>query len=87
MSPEARQRLSLYILIGTLPDLIGWLTLTFDWTPRGVAIIVCKLLLAACINWRAFIDGTGKKGDAVETPATPVAPPAQPLPVTEEAKG
>lgn len=60
MSKAAKVRLTLYILIGALPELIGWLTLTFDWSPRGVAIITAKLLLAACINWRAFIDGNGK---------------------------
>lgn len=81
MTSDAKERLALYILIGTLPELVNWLTLTFDWTPRGVAIVTCKVLLAACINWRAFIDGAGKpvkpdeppaKVEVTNTPANPV---------------
>lgn len=69
MTSEARLRLALYILIGTLPELTNWLTLTFDWSPRGVAIITSKVILAACINWRAFIDGAGKTAGKDESPA------------------
>lgn len=60
MNAAARQRLILYILIGSLPELIDWLTLEFDWSPRGISIISAKITLAAAINWRAFIDGAGK---------------------------
>ena len=60
MTNKAIERLTLYILIGTLPELSTWLTLTFDWTPRGIAILTCKILLASAINYRAFIDSNGK---------------------------
>lgn len=79
MNSDARLRLLLYVLIGTLPEISNWLTLTFDWSPRGVAIVSCKVILAACINWRAFIDGAGKNNEPVEV----VAPAGKPLPVTE----
>jgi len=60
MTGAAKQRLFLYILIGTLPEIINWLTLTFDMSPRGIAILAAKVTLTAAINWRAFIDGAGK---------------------------
>jgi len=60
MTGAAKQRLFLYILIGTLPEIVNWLTLTFDLSPRGIAIIAAKVTLAGAINWRAFIDGAGK---------------------------
>lgn len=71
MTAAARQRLVLYIIIGTMPEVVNWLTLTFDWSPRGVAILASKLILAAAINWRAFIDGAGKTPPPEPSPTTP----------------
>lgn len=60
MTGPAKQRLFLYILIGTLPEIINWLTLTFDTSPRGIAILAATVTLTAAITWRSYIDGTGK---------------------------
>lgn len=82
MTAHARTRLFLIIAIGTLPELGDWLTLRFDWTPRGVSILLVKLVLAACINWRAFIDTSSQpppEGTVTLTPPV-VEPPNPPQP-------
>lgn len=76
MTRAGAWRLILYILIGSLPELINWLTLTFDLSPRGIAILIAKLTLAACITWRAFIDANGKQEE--EQPAIVIEAQAPP---------
>lgn len=70
MTSAARSRLILYIVIGTLPQWISWVTLTWDLTPRGLIIIASSLVLTGAVNWRAFIDTHGKPPNN-DPPPTP----------------
>lgn len=74
MNSKSHIRLWLYILIGTLPAIVDWLTLTFDMSPRGLAILTTKTVLAACITARAYLDTGGKPSDQNDTekPKPPV---------------
>ena len=73
MIQKSYLRLALYILIGTMPELINWLTLTFDCSPRGALILLAKATLTACITARAYIDNGGDR--PIKTTETIVSAP------------
>jgi hypothetical protein len=75
----------LLVLIGTLPELIKWLTLSWDASPRGVSILVATLLLGAAVNIKAYLSNststtatkdsvTIEKTGAAATPQTKTEP-------------
>lgn len=69
MNQYSHIRLWLYIVIGTLPAMVEWLTLTFDTSTRGILILVAKTVLSAAITARAYIDTGGRMGEPkVEDP-------------------
>ena len=59
LNQKSGVRLFLYIVIGTLPAIVEWLTLTFDTSARGILILLTKTILTAAITWRAYIDSGG----------------------------
>lgn len=61
--------LFLYIAIGAIPELIKWLTLTYDTSLRGVLILAFTTALTTAITWRAYIDNGGNP-----PPPKPAAP-------------
>jgi hypothetical protein len=69
-------RLFLYIAINTIPAIVKWLTLTFDTSPRGLAILAFETLLTALTTWRAYMDSGGLPPKTL--PAEPAIPPATP---------
>jgi hypothetical protein len=63
MNDKSHARLWLYIVIGTLPAIVEWLTLTYDVSPRGLSILAAKTLLSAAVTARAYIDSGGKPSE------------------------
>lgn len=79
--PFSHLRLWLYIFIIILPEILQWLTLTFDTSPRGLLILSVKVLLAGATVARSYIDNNGKPDETKPVVPPPIAPvaPGQPI--------
>lgn len=68
--------LTLLVLLGALPELIKWLTLSFDASTRGILILIATLTLGACVNIKAyFTQSTKVEKDGVKIQTTNVPEP------------
>ncbi len=58
MTAKSHVEMWLLVLIGTLPELIKWLTLSFDASGRGLSILVATLVLGAAVNIKAYMSNS-----------------------------